>query len=104
VAKFNGSELANWELAECMRKSAAYFEEHGYGRMYQKLMDCADELEPPVLKCTYPGCTHDALFRLSADATDELPGRIGYRCEFEPHAVSWLSMNTPHGTVKVDLI
>lgn len=102
MATFNSSELANQELAECMRKSAAYFEEYGYGHMYQKLIDCADELDPTALKCTHQLCDEYALFRLSADATDELPGRITYRCRL--HIVSWVSTNAPFGTVKVDLL
>jgi hypothetical protein len=102
VATFNGSELANQELAECMRKSAAYFEEYGYGHVYQKLMDCADELDPPALKCSHQTCDEYAMFRLSADETDMLPGRIAYRCGL--HIASWVVTAVLYGTVKVDLL
>jgi hypothetical protein len=102
VATFNGSKLSNQELAECMRKSATYFEEYGYGHMYQKLMACAYKLDPTALKCTHQTCDEYALFRLSADETDEMPARITYRCE--SHIASWVTMNTAFGSVKVNLI
>jgi hypothetical protein len=100
VATFNDNDYK--AVAEAFRTIANYCDRTGSMPSADSYRKCADELDPPALKCTYHGCDHDALFRLSTDATDELPGRIAYRCG--THIAAWASANAPFGTVKVDLL
>jgi hypothetical protein len=104
MVEFNGSKLADWELAECMRKSAAYFEEYGYGHMYQTLINHANEIDPPAIKCTHPTCESDAEYRLTAEPVIEfdLPGRIAFRCR--EHVWVWSIVELPNRKVSIDLV
>jgi hypothetical protein len=100
VATFNDNDYRS--VAEAFRTIADYCDRIGSVRSAASYRKCADELDPPALKCTHQTCDEFALVRLSADATDELPARITYRCEL--HIASWVVMNVLHGTVKVNLI
>lgn len=90
------------DAAKAYRTLSVYYAEREKFTMADTYQSCAENLDPPVLKCTHQTCDEYAMFRLSADETDDLPVRITYRCK--SHIVSWVTMNTVFGTVKVDLL
>lgn len=98
------AKMVDVEAVKAYRTLSAYYEKKGWSDLAETYAKCADKLDPPAIKCAGVGCHSNALFKLYAPpiVEDDTPARIGYRCE--QHLISWLSLNSPCGTIQVDLL
>lgn len=98
MAKFETDAIAG-----SMRIAASYWDKRGVVSRAETLRRWADELDPPAIKCTSPGCDSDALFRAELPAAhDGELAHVTFRCV--DHVASWLGHNAPFGSIKVDLM